>query len=185
VVNPLELPIAVAFDEPYEGVLCSFSGAICTIEDLGYGEWEFTDGMDYGIADDLFADFYPEEEACYNVVGVMYYSYGAFKLEPREGDVTECGGVTNVEPVAYNLNSNYPNPFNPTTTIDFDLAEPGQVSLSVFDMAGHQVATLVDGNLPAGSHSVTFDGSDLSSGIYFYMMQAGSFTDTHKMVLVK
>lgn len=190
-MTPLELTIAEGFTEPYAAVLCSFPGVVCTNEDLGYGEWEISDGTGFGPVDDALTypeSFEPGQGDCYDVTGVMWYSYGAYKVEPRSfNDIVEipCGGVTEIEPVAYSLNGNYPNPFNPTTTIDFDLAEPGQVSLSVFDMAGHQVATLVDGNLSAGSHSVNFDGSNLSSGIYFYMIQAGNFTDTRKMVLVK
>lgn len=90
-----------------------------------------------------------------------------------------------VQPATIQLRQNYPNPFNPTTTIDFSLGEPGAVSLTVFNMAGHQVATLVDGNLSAGDHSVVFDGSSLTSGIYFYNLRAGDYTATQKMVLVK
>ena len=188
-ILPLQLTAVEGFDEPYEGVLCSFSSMQCTNDDLGNGEWEISDGTGFYRIDDgiTWPDVYPADIGmCYDVTGVMYYSYSNFKVMPRSfDDIVETDCLSSVEPVAFNLSNNYPNPFNPTTTIDFDLAEPGQVSLSVFDMAGHQVATLVDGNLPAGSHSVTFDGSDLSSGIYFYMMQAGNFTDTHKMVLVK
>ncbi len=186
--NPLVLSIAEGYTEAYEGVLCSFPGVVCTNEDLGYGEWEISDGSGFGRVDDglLYPDTYePGMDDCYDITGIMWYSYSNFKVQPRSlNDIVQIS-CTEVEPVAYNLSNNYPNPFNPNTTIDFDLAESGNVTLSVFNMTGHQVATLVDGNLPAGSHSVTFDGSNLSSGIYFYMIQAGNFTDTRKMVLVK
>ncbi|MBK6911176.1 MAG: T9SS type A sorting domain-containing protein [bacterium] len=83
------------------------------------------------------------------------------------------------------LHQNYPNPFNPETTIGFELAEASNVSLTVFNVAGQQVASLVNGNLNAGTHSVNFNASALTSGIYLYRLTAGSFTAQHKMVLMK
>jgi len=188
VINPITPTIGEAFDEPYEGVLCSFFDVMCTAETSGYGEWEISDGTDFGFIDDmlLYPDtFYAVLGQCYHVTGIMYFSYGNFKLEPRNfGEIVETA-CTLIEPSNWSLDANYPNPFNPTTTINFSIAEPCQVSLSVFNMAGQQVATLVNSDLSAGTHSVNFDGSNLTSGIYFYMLQAGDFTATHKMVLVK
>jgi|GEM_PF-760825 hypothetical protein len=79
----------------------------------------------------------------------------------------------------------YPNPFNPMTAIGYQLSAPGFVELRVFDTAGKQVATLVEGRRNAGRHQVTFDGSDLPSGIYIYRLTAGNFAATDKMVLLK
>jgi hypothetical protein len=78
-----------------------------------------------------------------------------------------------------------PNPFNPATTISFTLPEASQVMLSVFDVNGRQVATLVNGHREAGPHQVTFDGSALASGMYIYTLTAGSHSATGKMMLVK
>ncbi|MFH1861371.1 MAG: T9SS type A sorting domain-containing protein, partial [bacterium] len=78
-----------------------------------------------------------------------------------------------------------PNPFNPSTTIRFGLPETQQVRLAVFDVQGRQVAVLVDGWREAGYHEALFDGSDLASGVYYYRLQAGEFTTSEKMVLVK
>ncbi len=89
------------------------------------------------------------------------------------------------EVFAYELHENWPNPFNPTTIITYDLKETGVVSLRVFDVLGREVAILATGHQNAGRHTVTFDGSPLSSGIYFYRLDAGGFTDTKKMVLMK
>jgi len=89
------------------------------------------------------------------------------------------------EVFAYQLHANWPNPFNPTTAITYDLKESGTVFLRVFDVLGREVAVLVEGDQNAGRHTVTFDGSSLSSGIYFYRLDAGGFTDTKKMVLMK
>jgi predicted outer membrane repeat protein len=79
----------------------------------------------------------------------------------------------------------YPNPFNPATTIAFALPREARVSLTVYDAAGRQVATLVDGYRSAGSHEVTFNASNLASGIYFYRLAAENFTATGKLVLLK
>ncbi|MBU1638216.1 T9SS type A sorting domain-containing protein [bacterium] len=79
----------------------------------------------------------------------------------------------------------YPNPFNPTATLSFDLTHPGMVTLNVFDVTGRQVATLLDGAVTAGSHEVVFDGVGLPSGIYFARLRAGDYMQTKKMVLLK
>ncbi len=84
------------------------------------------------------------------------------------------------------LSQNYPNPFNPSTTISFTLAEDSRVSLKIFDMLGHEVATLVNENLQAGiQHNVLFDASRLASGLYFYRLEAGRNTLVKKLMLVK
>ena len=88
-------------------------------------------------------------------------------------------------PQRYQLHHNYPNPFNPSTNINFDLPESQDVRLEVFDLLGRRVALLVDETLGTGFHSVTFDASALTSGVYFYRIQAGSFVKTQKMMLVK
>lgn len=88
-------------------------------------------------------------------------------------------------PRAYALSQNYPNPFNPATTIAFDLRSAGDVTLRVFDVLGRVVATLVQGYRPAGSYTQTFDATRLSSGVYFYRLQSGSFVSTKKMIVTK
>jgi hypothetical protein len=94
--------------------------------------------------------------------------------------------ATNIAtPDNYSLSQNYPNPFNPTTAISYQLSAASLVNLSVYDISGRKVAELVNGMRDAGSHSVTFDASKLASGIYLYKLQAGDFTATQKMVLLK
>ena len=88
-------------------------------------------------------------------------------------------------PTEFNLAQNYPNPFNPVTTINYDLAATVQVELLVYNSLGQQVATLVNDTQPAGRYSVSFDGTRLASGLYFYRMNAGEFTALQKMLLVK
>jgi uncharacterized protein (DUF362 family) len=86
---------------------------------------------------------------------------------------------------SFELKNNYPNPFNPTTTITFQLAKAGSVSLRVYDITGRVLATLVDGEKAAGSYSVPWTASNISSGVYFYKLTAGNFSQVKKMVLMK
>jgi hypothetical protein len=88
-------------------------------------------------------------------------------------------------PMKYGLEQNYPNPFNPSTTIKFSIPKGGYVEMKLYDILGREVATLVSDPFTAGTYSVEFDASMLSSGVYFYKITAGDFTDTKKMVLIK
>jgi photosystem II stability/assembly factor-like uncharacterized protein len=88
-------------------------------------------------------------------------------------------------PTHFCLEQNYPNPFNPTTTISFSLPFKSFVSLKVFDILGKEVATIVSQELPAGTYSRQWNASKMSSGVYFYRLQAGSFTQTKRLVLLK
>lgn len=98
--------------------------------------------------------------------------------------------TTNLEPISeipggFSLEQNFPNPFNPTTNIEFSIPETSNVTLEVFSIQGQRVATLVDGTLNAGTHSVNFNAANLPSGMYMYRIQAGNFTKVNKMTLVK
>ncbi len=88
-------------------------------------------------------------------------------------------------PGSYALAQNYPNPFNPATTISYTIPATSKVVLTVYDVLGRQVANLVDEVQQPGSHQVIWDGSDVTSGIYFYQIQAGNFMETKKMVLLR
>jgi hypothetical protein len=88
-------------------------------------------------------------------------------------------------PKVYTLYPAYPNPFNPATTISFDLPKSSKVTLKVFNILGEEVATLVSDRLSAGSHSYKWDASSLASGVYMYRLQAGNYVETKKMVLMK
>jgi beta-glucanase (GH16 family) len=88
-------------------------------------------------------------------------------------------------PNEYQLAQNYPNPFNPATQIEFSIPESGHVNLEVVNLMGQSVATLANGVMSAGNHSVSFDASELSSGVYIYRLQAGNQVITKKMTLVK
>jgi hypothetical protein len=88
-------------------------------------------------------------------------------------------------PFTYNLEQNYPNPFNPSTTISWQLKNDGLVSIKIFDQLGKEVATLVNEEKAAGSYEIEFNAASLASGVYYYRINAGTFVDTKKMILMK
>ena len=88
-------------------------------------------------------------------------------------------------PVEFSLKQNFPNPFNPSTQINFSIPKNSNISLKVYDSNGSEIATLVNGNKAAGNYQVNFDASKYASGIYYYTITAGSFTYTRKMILMK
>jgi hypothetical protein len=116
---------------------------------------------------------------------------GLLYATKSNGQVSKYGVTTGINPIGgqiadnYSLSQNYPNPFNPSTNISFAIPQNGFVSLKVYNMLGKEVATLVNGNLNAGAHNYNFNASNLASGMYFYKLEAGNFTETKKMILVK
>ena len=92
---------------------------------------------------------------------------------------------TNTIPNQFTLQQNYPNPFNPTTNIHFDLLQSAHVTITVYNVLGQKIATLINDKVKAGHYTSAFDGSDLASGIYLYRMVTDQFSDTKKMVLLK
>ncbi|RPI13585.1 MAG: T9SS C-terminal target domain-containing protein [Ignavibacteriae bacterium] len=99
--------------------------------------------------------------------------------------ITGIPNITNEIPSSYSLSQNYPNPFNPSTKISFALPKAGNVKLIVFDLLGREVATLVNEYRTSGNHVVDFNAVNFASGVYFYRIEAGDFTATKKMLLVK
>lgn len=95
------------------------------------------------------------------------------------------GDVIIASPNNYTLHQNYPNPFNPSTKIDFEIPESGQISLKIYDVLGNEVLTLINEKRPEGFYSVEFNGSDYSSGVYYYKLESKGFTESRKMLLVK
>lgn len=107
------------------------------------------------------------------------------------GEMIEALVTTSIEekfeniPNEYDLMQNYPNPFNPTTTIKYSIPNSVMVKLIIYDLLGREVKTLVNDFQQSGEHSIQFDGGTLSSGVYFYSLKAGDFTQTKKLVLMK
>jgi photosystem II stability/assembly factor-like uncharacterized protein len=99
--------------------------------------------------------------------------------------ITNAGNIGNETPKIFKLYDNYPNPFNPVTKIKFDLPANTSVRLKVYDITGREVANLINGEVKAGTYEFQFNATNLSSGTYFYKIEAGSFTDVKRMVLIK
>jgi len=115
---------------------------------------------------------------------------GYTNLEEYLNSIISDPGITDIEtnnnkPQNYVLKQNYPNPFNPKTVIPFNLAKTGHTRLTVYNMLGQNVATLVDEELDAGTYKVFFNADDLPSGVYFYRIQSGNFSMDWKMLLAK
>jgi len=101
------------------------------------------------------------------------------------GVLTDIKPVSNELPTEFKLEQNYPNPFNQSTMFNVQCSMAGIVQVKVFDITGKEVATLVNEYLQPGTYEVTFDAVDLTSGVYFYKLTAGKFTDTKRMILIK
>ena len=124
----------------------------------------------------------------------MYFSFSHYKLVPtKNGDFGSVIGIK--EPIEFPsvfwLGQNYPNPFNPATAIVYNLPSASEVSVKVYNVLGQLVKTIVNGIQNSGKYKVQFDGSNLASGLYFYILDGTTietgkkFTDVKKMVLVK
>ncbi len=117
--------------------------------------------------------------------GTYYYQLKQIDLNGSEKVLAQTSIEINSVPGDYFLSQNYPNPFNPTTNIGFAISDFGYVSLKVYDVLGREVKTLVNENKKPGEYKVTFDGSNLPSGVYFYSLKAGNFYKVRKMLLIK
>ena len=109
----------------------------------------------------------------------------AYNIFIDTNDVPLSTGNNTYIPAEFKLHQNYPNPFNPVTQIGYELANDGFVNITVFDALGRTIRTLVNKDQKSGKHSVLLNAEDLTSGIYFYKISAGNFTDTKKLVLLK
>jgi photosystem II stability/assembly factor-like uncharacterized protein len=114
-------------------------------------------------------------------VGGNGFSIWYRQFEKIITDVNQNNSV----PTSFTLSQNYPNPFNPSTKIKYQIANSGRVTLKIYDLLGREVSTLVNETKPAGNYEVKFDGSSLTSGVYFYRMQCNSFIETKKFILMK
>ena len=145
---------------------------------------------DFATLDALLADLGVDIGATVTVYHRVLVSDGSEQTasEPKSA-MLERGQITSNEdmttPSQFNLDQNYPNPFNPNTNIEFSLAQSGQATLKVYNLLGQEVATLLNTNLSAGAHTVNFDASELSSGVYIYQLQANNQTLTKRMTLIK
>jgi hypothetical protein len=103
------------------------------------------------------------------------------------GDSTQVGIEEEILeiPLSFALSQNYPNPFNASTTIQYALPEPSDITVEIYDILGRKIETLIHGEQSAGYHQIIWNADDQSSGTYFYRIQAGDYTETKKMALLR
>lgn len=201
--------------EQWESMLVKFQNLTVTLQNsddpgTNFGEFNVDDGTGAMRVDDIgtwkktYSNGLPAHTGSILLVkgskiesltGIVYYGNSNYKLEPR-GASDFTGVVTGVERIAdaatsFILHQNYPNPFsagsygNPSTTITYEIPEFIHVRLSVFDALGREVTTLVNQTQSVGIYTAQFHSRNLPSGIYYYRLTAGNFTQTEKMVIVR
>ncbi len=194
-------------DESYEGKLVYIAN-VDTIANSPVGSWpvtgggetEISDGTgnfvlridgDTEIADSSFTPTFPA-----NIAGIIAQFDGdspcdsAYSIQPR--DLADLDFTVSVKEINndvvvkdYSLSQNFPNPFNPTTEINFSLPNETKVTIDIYNVLGQKVLTLLDRKIKQGSHSITFDAKNLASGAYFYRLTTDDFVQTKKMLLLK
>lgn len=165
--------------------------------------WSFDPANDYAYVDTtsfgyntaadttIFGYSSPDLLRCprdyaFNAAGTKFYFAEFYGYTIKEWTYVESAvDDASVQPAAFRLSQNYPNPFNPSTVIPFELSVDGMVKLTVYDVTGRQVASLVNQHMKAGSHNATFNGSGFASGPYFYELVVDGQKEVHKMMLVK
>jgi hypothetical protein len=201
------IDIVAAFDPT--GVCAGFShvvlhNGVSYINLAIYGDDPTTPGVDEGMnsGEPFTIQVYDASEGFvyFNELDTFYCwsNTNGAPLDPPCNDynlvydfVTDVDENTGVElPTLYSLSTNFPNPFNPTTTIAYSLPERSHVRISVYNILGEHVITLIDGEKSAGSYTITWDGrsgsgNSIATGIYLYRLQAGEYTETKKMILLK
>jgi len=197
VVTTADIAADSASSEPYEGVLVRINDVTVT-EILTYGDFAVTDAADFIVqigGSDAY-DYTPVVgDKIEFITGNLTYSYNKYEVLLRSN--ADMGTVTvkidddnNGLPLTYSLNQNYPNPFNPTTTIQYGIAKEGLVTLTVFNILGQEVKTLVNTSQNGGTYKITWNGLDnhnrmVPNGIYIYRIISDNFVKSKKMVFLK
>ena len=177
--NPILITEAI---EDYESVLVKVAG-VCDGLPNEYGEWTLS-----GIwIDDLMYEFTPVVGESYTITGPLYYSYNEYKVEPRDSNDVQDGILSNSELIQdFSILNAYPNPFNPTLTIEFSTLSTELIEISVYDLLGQKIDVLYNGLSQANIlNNITWNASNYSSGDYFIYLKTDNFTKTHKITLIK
>lgn len=186
-----------ASSEKYEGVLVRISDLTVVTEKDDHDDWTVTDasGEIVQIGGSDAYNYNPAiDDNIEFINGNLTFSYGKYELLLRDdadlGEVTSEIDPKNNTILTYHLSQNYPNPFNPTTTISYGIKKDNRVRLTIYNLLGQKVRTLVNASQPAGNYKVIWNGRDknnqqVSNGIYIYRITSGNFVKTKKMILLK
>ena len=173
-----EALFSINFTSHDTAFVCGYNGTIIRTTDAGVS-WS---PQVSGITDILTKIWFTSP-----MVGYITTWYSKI-LKTTNGGITFVQKLSNEVPDRFSLQQNYPNPFNPSTTIKFGVpvsVETQNIKLTVYDITGKEIAVLLDEPLSAGSYEVVWNSSGYASGVYFYRLTAGSFSETKKMVLSK
>ena len=187
--TPLDLNfIPAELDAPLEFPLAAVKGGASTVQlavrELHLPEGYIAELIDLSEGRDAGAIRMLEPTMEIDLNAIDYGDAPRYMLRITPGSSTSTEWIAEL-PGEVRLEQNFPNPFNPTTTIRFSLPETADVRLAVYDVTGREVALLTSGTLAAGVHQVSFDAARFASGVYLYRLQAGSHTLTRRMTLVK
>ena len=169
-----ELISCFSFTDENKGWFTGFNGVLCQTNDAG-NSWAQQEIL---IQDDMRGIDFIDEANGWAVGGngmILHY----------HENVTSTGNEAKQVPDNFVLSQNYPNPFNPSTTIQYSIPESGNVSLQIFNTLGEEVANLVNEYQEPGIYKVNFNAENLSSGVYYYRLESGRFSQTHKMILLR
>ena len=140
------------------------------------------------IATIYFTKIKPDGEINIQPTMMQFFSPGSatlWSVGTWNDEILTSVNQSEKSPAKFELKQNYPNPFNPSTTIKYQIPKAGMVSIKVYNILGQEVSTLVNGMKNSGSYEVNFNANNLASGTYIYRLQAGSFVQTKKMLLLK
>jgi lysophospholipase L1-like esterase len=164
-------------------------GTFVMYNNLGTSGWQWLqlESFDLDAGDHTLSITYREDGAKLDKLCISNYFEAPIGMGQEAENLCDLTGTENISdiPDRYGLEQNFPNPFNPTTTINYYLAKKSQVKLRVFDILGKVVATLFEGTKSNGSYEINFDGNHLSSGVYYYRLEADQYVETRKFVLLK
>jgi hypothetical protein len=181
--------------EQWEGVLVQVQNVVVATYPDEFGEWNVHVGTDSVHIDNGDYSYSAVKGDTLNVTGLTDYAFDVWQIRPRDGDDIEVIGLNSgVDDETFTLHfkemTNYPNPFNPKTVVEFGLAHTSPVKLTVYDVSGRVVRTLVDREMATGTYQVLWNGNDsnghpVAAGVYYCRLEAGARMEMTKLVLVK
>ncbi len=169
----------------FNNTLSSVPACICSL-DINWNDMDAAWYPYFAIGGNQLCDNIPEcvanSEHFHTSLDQFYYSF--MVVDSQACDAAAVGGDL-IIPEKIHLFNPYPNPFNPTTTIEFSIPQTEFVTVKVYNIVGHEIITLINDELSTGNHSIKWDGRRQPSGLYFVQIESGSFVQTRKMVLLK